>query len=99
MSAHHAGPAPRPGRAPVRDKSLVRASDLSAWAYCQRAWWLANVQGATHEEPAQLEMGRTLHARHGSRAARAVWMQRIGRAAILTALVLALLALLWLLIG
>jgi CRISPR/Cas system-associated exonuclease Cas4 (RecB family) len=47
------------------DQSLVRASDISAWVYCNRAWWLARVQGAEHEQPQQLERGATAHERHG----------------------------------
>lgn len=47
------------------DQSLVRASDISAWVYCNRAWWLARVQGAPHEHPQQLEHGAEAHQRHG----------------------------------
>ncbi len=47
------------------DQSLVRASDISAWVYCNRAWWLARVQGASHEQPQQLERGATAHKQHG----------------------------------
>ncbi len=61
----------------ARKPALVRASDLSAWAYCQRAWWLANVQGVAHAEPERLAYGNAAHARHGRSVARAQLLQRV----------------------
>lgn len=52
-------------------RSLVRASDLGLWSYCQRAWWLARAQGVTHRKPAVLAQGTATHAAHGKLAARA----------------------------
>lgn len=77
-----------------QDRTLVRASDLSAWAYCQRAWWLANVQGVPHQSPEQMERGRVVHAEHGREVARAARLQRIGLAIMVTAALIAVLALL-----
>ena len=74
-------------------RTLVRASDLSAWAYCNRAWWLANVQGVAHQEPERLHHGTEAHARHGRTLARA---QRLRQGALLIlalALFMALVAL------
>lgn len=78
----------------ARNRTLVRAGDLSAWAYCNRAWWLANVQGVAHQEPERLAYGREVHARHGRSVARA---QKLHLAALL-ALALALLVVLALLL-
>ena len=41
----------------AKDRSLVRASDIGAWAFCNRAWWLAKVQHAEHENPAVFVRG------------------------------------------
>lgn len=61
-----------------KDRTLVRASDISLWAYCHRAWWLAQVKGAPHENPQLLSRGADAHVAHGSRALRAQRIQRIG---------------------
>lgn len=81
------------------NQSLVRASDISAWVYCNRAWWLARVQGVQHEQPQQLERGATAHKQHGrtvlaGERARALGLILIGGAAlfVLFAIVLSLFA-------
>lgn len=61
-----------------KDRSLVRASDVGAWTFCNRAWWLANVQAAEHENPAVLAAGTRVHAAHGRLLQRAGWLQRVG---------------------
>jgi hypothetical protein len=78
--------------------AMVRASDLSTWAFCHRAWWLSRVQGVAHGDSALLESGTALHSEHGRRVSLAQWAQRLallllGLALLLAAgLVLALLA-------
>jgi hypothetical protein len=62
----------------ARDRSLVRASDIGAWAFCQRAWWLANVQGAEHENPADLSRGTAVHEAHGDDVRQAHQLRRVG---------------------
>ena len=57
-------------------KTLVSASDIGAWAFCQRAWWLARVQGAEHRNPAVFQRGDEMHASHGRTVSRAAWLQR-----------------------
>lgn len=76
-----------------RDPELVRASDIGLWAYCHRAWWLARVQQAPHQNPQQLAHGIEMHTEHGARLAQAQRLQRAGVWLMLVAL-LALLALL-----
>ena len=61
-----------------KDRTLVRASDIGLWAYCHRAWWLAQVKGAPHQNPQILTRGAEAHAAHGERAFRAQQLQRIG---------------------
>jgi hypothetical protein len=61
-----------------KDRALVRASDIGLWAYCHRAWWLAQVKGVQHANPQILSRGAEQHAVHGARALRAQQIQRIG---------------------
>ena len=53
-----------------RDRSLVRASDIGLYAFCARAWWLARVQDAAHDDPARLSHGAAFHAAHGAQVRR-----------------------------
>ncbi len=62
-----------------RDRSLVRASDLAAWTYCHRAWWLAHVRRAPHERPEQLFRGQDQHREHGRSVQSAHRLQWAGR--------------------
>lgn len=62
----------------ARDRSLVRASDIGAYTYCRRAWYLAQVRGVAHERPQQLAHGNEVHAQHGRRVRRAGRLQRVG---------------------
>jgi hypothetical protein len=77
----------------ARDRSLVRASDLGQWAFCRRAWWLAQIQGIPHQFPERLVHGTARHARHGVRARQAYWAERAGRWLLLAGLACALLLL------
>ena len=61
-----------------KDRSYVRASDIGAWSFCHRAWWLAQVQKARHERPERLDWGEQSHAAHGRRTARAQWLRKSG---------------------
>jgi hypothetical protein len=62
----------------AKDRSLVRASDIGAWAYCRRAWYLAQVRGVAHARPEALEQGTQAHTQHGRQVRRAGQMQRAG---------------------
>jgi hypothetical protein len=80
---------------PRRDRTLVRASDIGMWSYCQRAWWLATVQGATHQDPARRQHGTARHRSHGMRTLWAIWARQAGLILIGIGGLLLLLALLW----
>ncbi len=71
-----------------KDRSYVRASDIAAWSFCQRAWWLARVQKAAHERPQLLDWGEQEHAAHGRVTARALWLQKGGMALLAGGLIL-----------
>jgi hypothetical protein len=62
----------------AKDRSLVRASDIGAWAFCRRAWYLANVRGVAHARPEVLQRGTEAHVQHGQQVRRAGAMQRVG---------------------
>lgn len=80
----------------AKDRSLVRASDLGTWQFCQRAWWLANVQEVAHERPELFAKGNAAHADHGHQVQQAARMRTIGLALLLAAGLLLLLITLWL---
>jgi len=42
----------------------LRASEISAYLYCQRAWWYQK-QGKPSENQVELSSGTDLHYRHG----------------------------------
>ncbi len=42
----------------------IRASDISSYLYCQRAWWYRQ-QGIASENTNELAGGRELHQQHG----------------------------------
>jgi len=84
----------------AKDRSLVRASDIGAWAFCNRAWWLANIQHAEHENPAALSRGDKAHAAHGQSVTQADRLQRMGLWLLAAGAILAgLLLVVWLLAG
>ena len=62
----------------AKDRSLVRASDIGAWGFCRRAWYLAQVRGVTHARPEVLQRGTQAHADHGQQVRRAGTLRRIG---------------------
>lgn len=66
----------------AKDRSLVRASDIGAWAYCRRAWYLAQVRNVPHSRPEVLQRGNEVHAQHGQKVRQSGEMQRIGMALI-----------------
>lgn len=78
----------------TKERSLVRASEIGAWGFCQRAWWLANVQGAPHRNPQRLKQGTATHLAHGQAVVRA---QRLRKAGLLLLAVGVILVILWLL--
>lgn len=78
-------------RSPPR-RPLVRASDVGAWAFCNRAWWLARVQNAEHQSPQRLRHGNRVHEQHGRRVMRA---QRLRSAALIALALAALLLATW----
>jgi len=74
--------APSPRRASAQ---VIRASDLSQYKYCARAWWLGSVMGAPSANVREMQHGEATHKTHG----RKVWASS---ALVIAAVVLAVLA-------
>jgi hypothetical protein len=83
----------------AKDRSLVRASDLGAWAFCRRAWWLREVKHAQHEDPSVLAQGTVAHKAHGRQVQGARRLTRVGLLLIGTGLAAIGLLIIWHMIG
>ena len=84
----------------AKERTLVRASDIGAWSFCQRAWWLAHVQHIPHQHPQVLQQGDVAHAVHGRAVVRAYRLHNIGLFLLASGLLLAILiGLVWLWTG
>jgi CRISPR/Cas system-associated exonuclease Cas4 (RecB family) len=68
----------------------IRASEISAYLYCRRAWWYGQ-EGYESENHAELAGGHDLHQAH-SRKVVASGFQRLAAVAFLLASVIALTA-------
>jgi len=66
---------------------VIRASDIGAYLYCQRAWWY-RLQGYAPENQAALEQGSHYHQRHGTQARGTVFIRRLAYLLLLLALAL-----------
>jgi CRISPR/Cas system-associated exonuclease Cas4 (RecB family) len=60
-----------------KDRRVIRASEVSLYAYCARAWWLAQVEGYRSVNQAALEAGQSAHQAHGRAVARYHWQRQI----------------------
>ena len=54
----------------------IKASEISEYVYCSRAWHLRHRQGAAAGNSRQLENGRFHHKKHGRRVQTAVLLER-----------------------
>ncbi len=71
-------------------RRIIRASELSQYAYCARAWWLQRIAGVAPSNTQDLAAGTAAHQQHG----RLVWLAGALRwaalALVLVAIVIAL---------
>ena len=65
----------------------IRASEIGAYLYCQRAWWYQKL-GNTPANLAELAEGRTIHERHGRRVLAAGFFKALAYGLLLLTLVL-----------
>ena len=66
---------------------IIRASEIGAFVYCQRAWWLQR-RGIKSANSTQMTDGLRLHRQHGRAVARASFLRRLAFGLISLALVL-----------
>ncbi len=71
---------------------VLRASEISSFLYCRRAWWY-QVQGVRSENLAELDGGQVVHQRLARRVQRAVWAIRLAYLCFFLAILLLLRAL------
>jgi hypothetical protein len=55
----------------------IRASEISNYVYCRRAWWLQRMQGHASQNVRELKLGSQYHQKHGRMWLRSVWGQRL----------------------
>ena len=75
----------------------VRASEIGAFLFCQRAWWY-HLQGVESQNQAELAGGTAYHHQHGRRVFAAGLLRLAGWVLLMGALVLLAVALTTLLI-
>lgn len=51
----------------------IRASEITSYVYCSRAWWLRRTQRAKPQNVRELKQGTQHHQHHG----RTVWQARL----------------------
>jgi len=65
----------------------IRASEIGAYLYCQRAWWY-RLQGIEPGNSEELAAGQALHYRHGRQVFIATLLRVLAVICLLAALVL-----------
>ena len=79
-----------------RQDDLIRASEIGQYAYCARAWWLAQVHGYRSSNLAAMQEGAARHRAHGRSV---VAFHRLRRLAVLLVLIAAAILVAWLLLN
>jgi CRISPR/Cas system-associated exonuclease Cas4 (RecB family) len=83
-----------------RDDDLIRASELSQYAYCARAWWLGRVMGYRSANVEAMQAGAARHRAHGRTVEGAYQLRRLALALlVLAAVVLAAALAVWLIVS
>lgn len=65
----------------------IRASEISSYIYCQRAWWL-QTKGHVPENKSELSAGKRIHASHGQAVFKSGCIQIAAYTALICALLL-----------
>ncbi len=79
---------------PNRGKGYIRASEIGAYVYCRRAWWLKRVAGFTPDDRGRFLSGEIAHARHGQIVRRTLYTRLLALACFVLAAILIILAVL-----
>jgi len=64
----------------------IRASEISSYLYCQRAWWYHKT-GVPSDNQAEMAAGSDLHFRHGRKALELSCLRALAYSLLLIALV------------
>ena len=76
---------------------LIRASEISQYAFCARAWWLGRVKGYRSANVAAMREGTARHRAHGRDVVKTYRLRRLAVALLLLAAAILIAALLlWL---
>jgi hypothetical protein len=71
-----------------RQEPVVRASEVSQYAFCARAWWLGRVKGYRSTNVRAMRQGRARHEAHGRAVEGYHFWRRLAVALIVLACVL-----------
>ena len=55
----------------------IRASEISNFVYCQRAWWLQRMRHMSPVNMQELQTGTQFHQAHGRLVTKAIWSRRL----------------------
>jgi CRISPR/Cas system-associated exonuclease Cas4 (RecB family) len=55
----------------------IRASEISTYLYCRRAWWLKRKHGVQSQNVREMEMGTRYHGQHGRTVLHSIWARRL----------------------
>lgn len=69
-------------------RRVIRASEVGAYLYCQRAWWYQS-SGLESSNQAEMNAGTELHHRHGQAVVRAGCLRALALALLLAFVALA----------
>ena len=82
------------------DDDVIRASELSQYAYCARAWWLGRVMGYRSANVEAMQAGTARHRAHGRTVEGAYRLRRLALALLVLAVVaLAAALVMWLIVN
>ena len=62
----------------MSDDQVIRASELGQYAFCAKAWWLANVEGVPSANVREMDTGASAHEQHGQTVQLSIWLSRAG---------------------
>jgi CRISPR/Cas system-associated exonuclease Cas4 (RecB family) len=77
-------------------ESVIRASEVSQYVFCARAWWLGRVKGYRTTNVRAMRQGTARHEAHGRAVVGYLLLRRLAVALIVLA---GMLLVLWLLLG
>jgi hypothetical protein len=76
----------------MSEERWIRASEIQAYGYCARAWWLRHIRGLEPENREALDAGTERHAGQGRQVLRSQGLRQAAIALLVIGLILAALA-------